>query len=320
MEKLGRTIMGSLVGACAGAAAGVLIVGLLGALSGIPYLLSHTQPDGLLGGLLAAFVMYGLFMGLPLGAPIGFILGLIIGAIRGLMSKNADTVDKPAPARDEFAGTALRDKAVSSQQPASPHRLRAGILFLLAIPGGLLVVWLAHGMWEDARFNRFADKVARLGGHAELMRFEDPFPGRKDVDLDLSSTATDDASLEQLVRDPVFKQVTNLNLAGTQITDRSLAILGECRFFQVLNLSHTLIGDQGFASMSQCYANTLNLSGTRVTDAILPILERQARNSGGRSIDLTDTRVTAEGVRALGKRCTMINLSYGSAKSPEHTR
>ncbi len=162
--------------------------------------------------------------------------------------------------------------------------------------------------------------MKRLGGRAEDAEFEGWSIAVNAIDLDLSSTATDDADLERLARDPMFDRLHFLSLAGTRITDRGIAMLNDHPFINTLDLSRTAVTDRGLASISRCCPNSLNLSGTRVTDATLALIERQAKTSPNRSIDLTDTQVTEKRVLDLAKSCWMIYISYGSSKSPSHTR
>ena len=110
---------------------------------------------------------------------------------------------------------------------------------------------------------------------------------------------------------------STLSLAGTRITDRGVAVLDAHPWLSYLDLSHTSVTDRGLASMSRCYPNTLKLSGTRVTDATLQLIEQQAERLPNRSIDLTDTQVTEERVRELGKSHWMMNIAYGSSKYAE---
>lgn len=97
-------------------------------------------------------------------------------------------------------------------------------------------------------------------------------------------------------------------------------MLNEHPFFTHFDLSRTSITDRGLKSISQCCPNALNLSGTRVTDITVRLIEHQCGRSSNRSIDLTDTQVSEEKVRALGKSQWMMHITYGSSKSPKYTR
>jgi Leucine Rich repeat len=137
--------------------------------------------------------------------------------------------------------------------------------------------------------------------------------------VDLASTRIGDADLERLARDPMFTRVTTLVLAGTQITDRGVAVLSARPFFVCLDLSRTSVTDQGLASISNCCSSTLNLSGTRVTDATFGVLEQQAERFPNRSIDLTDTQVTEARVKDFVSSHRMTVVRYGSSASPKST-
>jgi hypothetical protein len=104
------------------------------------------------------------------------------------------------------------------------------------------------------------------------------------------------------------------------VSDRGVAVLDAHPWLSYLDLSHTAVTDRGLASMSRCYPNTLKLSGTRVTDAIFRLIEQQAERLPNRSIDLTDTQVTEARVTEFGRSHSMMNIGYGSSRSPKHTR
>ncbi|SIO66276.1 Leucine Rich repeat-containing protein [Singulisphaera sp. GP187] len=321
MRKPVQVIFQSLVGACAGMTAGVILIGILGALTGIPYILSHAGPkNDPVTMFLAHTVMYGLYMGLPAGAPIGGLIGLVAGGIRGLRS-GTSTVRKIAIHIDDFdTAQAPAKSVISTKAPSSSRSCSFVVVIAMAIPGAIILAWLINGWREGAKFDRFSSEVTRLGGRAENADFEGWSNTVEAINVDLSSTATDDDDLERLIRDKMFHRVHSLSLSGTRITDRGAAMLDACPWFNHLDLSHTSVTDRGLASMSQCCAHTLKLSGTRITDATLQLIEQQAERFPNRSIDLTDTKVTEERVRELGKFQSMMSITYGSIKSPKHTR
>ena len=310
-----------MVGACAGMAAGVILVGLWGAFAGIPYILNHPGPNNNpVIMVLSGFVMYALYLGLPLGAPIGAIVGLVAGGIRGACTGTA-TSRKPAISFEDLDTGPETTKAVESRRsPSSRRRRGSPLVIALAIPGAVILVWSIYGWWERSRFDRFAAEVKRLGGRAENAEIEGWSIAVSAIDLDLSLTATDDADLERLARDPIFDRLNSLSLAGTRITDKGVALLDEHPYLSDLNLSRTSVTDRGLASIPRCCPNSLNLSGTRVTDATIRVLEQQAKLSPNRNIDLTDTQVTEQSVKDLAKANWMMYITYGDSKSPKHSR
>jgi hypothetical protein len=76
-----RYLLSCMAGMAAGAVLGVLLIALLGALSGLPWIISHADwnnnfPPVVFG---AAMVMYGYQIGISVGAPIGAVVGFIVG-------------------------------------------------------------------------------------------------------------------------------------------------------------------------------------------------------------------------------------------------
>jgi hypothetical protein len=320
MVKPSRVLFQSLVGACVGMTAGVIVVGVWGGLSGIPFILSHAGPkNDPVMMFLSGVVVYALYVGLPLGAPVGAFIGLILGAIRGSWS-GSSTVRKTTVPVNDLAAQVIAEVFAGERSPSSRRSRWSGLVVALAIPGAVILVWSIYGWWERSRFDRFVAEVKRLGGHADNAEIEGWSIAVNSIDLDLSSTATNDADLERLARDPMFGRVYTLSLAGTRITDRGIVVLNQHPFFSHLDLSRTSVTDLGLASIAQCCPNSLNLSGTRVTDATVRLIEQQAERFPNRNIDLTDTQVTEERVRELGKSHWMMLVTYGSSKSPKSTR
>lgn len=299
-----RVFSQALVGALAGTAAGPLIVGLVGTLASTPAIVTQNDP---ISAFLAGLVMLTLFVGIPVGAPIGAVVGLIAGGIRGWRS-------------GQGAGRTTAQTGDLVNSPTSWGGCALALVAVLAVPGAILLVLLINGYRDSAQFARFSAEVERLGGRARDADFEGFSFTVESIEVDLSSTATDDDALARLVRDPMFERVHSLSLAGTRVTDRGLAALGERASLHHLDLSHTLITDRGLASMSRCCPSTLKLSGTPITDATLRLFEQQAERYPNRHIDLTDTRVTEERVREFGESHTMMTIDYGPSQTPKHTR
>jgi hypothetical protein len=300
--------------------AGVILVGIWGGLTGIPFILSHAGPkNDPVTMFLAGVVVHALYVGLPVGAPVGALIGLIAGAIRGSRSLTS-TVRKTTIPVDDLSEHVIKNAFAPERSRSSSRWRGSRFLIVLAVPGALILVWSIYGWWERAKFDRFAAEVKRLGGYADNAEIEGWSIAVSAIDVDLSSTATDDADLRRLASNSMFHRIHSLSLAGTRVTDEGVAVLNEHPSFTHLDLSRTSITDRGLASISRCCPNTLNLSGTRVTDLTLRLIEQQCDRSPNRSIDLTDTQVTEEKVRDLGKSRWMMHLTYGSSKSPKSTR
>lgn len=94
-----RILRSAGLGALIGAASGVFAAALLGALSGIPFIIKHANAmNDPVTMFLAGAVMCGLYIGIPVGAPIGTVVGLLVGAARGVVRARRP-VDRPDRAR-----------------------------------------------------------------------------------------------------------------------------------------------------------------------------------------------------------------------------
>ncbi len=268
---------------------------------------------------LAGVVMFTLFMGIQVGAPLGAVIGLIVGGIRGWKSWTSAARTK-VPMSELETSPAAAKGAMTLRPPDIWPSWGVILACGMAIPGAFVCISLAHGYYEGVPFRRFCAEVEKLGGHARDEDLEGFSFTVESLELDLSGTATDDDALERLTRYSVFQRVRSLSLAGTRITDRSLGALNACQGFHYLDLSHTSITDGGLRSISRFCPRMLKLSGTCVTDATLDLIEQQAKRAPDRIIDVTDTRVTRQRVRELGKAHPTIHITYESSQSPSHTR
>jgi Leucine-rich repeat (LRR) protein len=101
------------------------------------------------------------------------------------------------------------------------------------------------------------------------------------------------------------KNLTQLNLDGTQLTDAGLAHFKDCQNLGQLTLGYTQVTDAGLAYFKDCKNLTyLNLDGTEVTDAGLAHF-KDCKNLS--HLYLTDTRVTDAGL-AHFKDCNRLML------------
>lgn len=320
MVRPARIRFQSLLGACAGATAGPIFIGVL---LGLITTLFSLCRDGLkydpVAMLFVGSLGYGLYVGLPLGVPIGALIGLVAVGIRGMRSGNDSTPRKTKIPDDDFAAPPAKN-VVSAGDPFASLSCGLYLAVVLAIPALFLLGWTINAWLEKSRFDRFSAEVARSGGSAENGALEYVFFSVGGINVDLSSTATDDDDLERLTHDELFKEVASLSLAGTRITDRSVVMLVGFPGIGFLDLSRTSVTDRGLASMSRSRPYRLNLSGTNVTDTTLELMEQEAKRFTDSQIDLTDTKVTEERVRALGAAEPQWYITYGSAKSPQHTK
>jgi hypothetical protein len=133
--------------------------------------------------------------------------------------------------------------------------------------------------------------------------------------IDLSRTRVTDVSV--LFSDKVQKHPSGLKLSGNRIV-RLFPFKREWCPLQDLDLSHTNVDDAMVESLPEGLVNlmSLDLSGTEVSDECLMSL---LRLEGLTTLNLTDSRVTAEGVARLKSswrgRGTLTVLS-GTTKKP----
>src|SRR5205085_10406300 len=69
-----------------------------------------------------------------------------------------------------------------------------------------------------------------------------------------------------------------LDLRGTAITDRGLAVLGDLQALETLSLAQTRITDDGVAQLARCHElSSVDLSGTRTGDRAIASLADKAK-------------------------------------------
>jgi hypothetical protein len=199
------------------------------------------------------------------------------------------------------------EKAVKDPR-ISPLRSGCGPLILvgLALLVGLSTLFVPSIIWqrrELAAVERLVEEARRLGGGASISPGGIDYREREiDLLVDLQGSGSSDEAFAGLERMPAFKHVRRLVLADTQITDRSLELVAKHRRLGLLDLSRTKVTDRGMDAIAKLpFLSTLRLSGTAVTDRGLEALAKRSGSIDLRGIDLTDTRVTAGGVRALSK-------------------
>jgi hypothetical protein len=178
-------------------------------------------------------------------------------------------------------------------------------------------ILLARCSFERANIHALHEEAVRLGGYAEIPEGGIDIPWGLQIQLivDLASPAVDDEVFDRLQRMPGFKHVQILTLGGSRITDKSLQVLENYPGILSLNLSGTGVTDRGMVSLAKLPAlSGIGLSGTNVTDAGLDALIRSRLDL--RSIDLTGTKVTAEGLRRLSKAFPQIYITPGAYRSP----
>ncbi|MGI9138091.1 MAG: c-type cytochrome domain-containing protein, partial [Sediminibacterium sp.] len=99
-----------------------------------------------------------------------------------------------------------------------------------------------------------------------------------------------------------------LNLASTNITNKSIATLALCKNLLKLNVSNTSLNDDAIILLNQFNKlNYLNIVGTSITDNGLAKLKP---NQNLKSIYCWNTKISQQGVDAFKKRYPNIPINY----------
>jgi hypothetical protein len=125
--------------------------------------------------------------------------------------------------------------------------------------------------------------------------------------LDLSNTHVTSAGLVHIGE---LKKMKYLSLWNTQVDDDGLRYIADFKKLYALILDGTHVTDEGLKHLEGLtnLEEWLGLVGTDVTDAGLKHLEGLAKL---RSLNLRQTKVTAEGVRELKRALPNTDISYG---------
>ena len=106
-----------------------------------------------------------------------------------------------------------------------------------------------------------------------------------------------------------LEHLSELNLAGTPVTDNALQQLGKLKKLKHLNLSNTAIGDSGLKDLTGiALLETLVLSRSKITNAGLAVAARMA---GIRELYLANTAITDKGLKHIEsiKQLSALGLS-----------
>jgi hypothetical protein len=152
---LANGICRALVGGALGAVCGVVLVGILGMLSGVRFIIEHAEDLSYgLGSLPAGFVLFAFHIGIPVGAPIGAVLGTLVGIAKGKV--------RPHPQASVDARANLRSRRLGAQLAA------AAFIVIATILCGTVVVPIMMRRREleanRAEGDRIEQEVAILGG------------------------------------------------------------------------------------------------------------------------------------------------------------
>ncbi|QDS94663.1 hypothetical protein FF011L_34430 [Roseimaritima multifibrata] len=124
----------------------------------------------------------------------------------------------------------------------------------------------------DAAMIALTDRGVRFSFLGEPFRGREKIPNEDIVDIDFNKMEITDADVQPLLSLP---NLDGISFWETGVTDRAIELIA-----QLPNLTR------------------LNLCGTLVTDASVPTLIAMALNY----IDVADTKLTPEGIKALRER------------------
>lgn len=297
MNGISRAVVGCVLGALCG----VVLVGILGMLTGVRFIIEHA--DNLsygLGSLPAGFFLFAFHIGIPVGAPIGAVLGAIIGVAR---RENQSLAQHPVDA-----------------PPGKPGLwMAAAFLVIAAILCVSVVVPIMMRRRELSAMRAQGDlveqQVARLGGRPHY----EPGLTRR---IDLDGTNVTDDEMIALSRLEGFLFVDRLHLKDTKVTDRFVTTLKEGYFsLQVLDVSGTEVTDESLSHLGRIGLplNWFSFARTNVSDAGLDHIKESFLGTDW--FDLCGTRVTEEGVkRLMGRVRTIRAVGYGDPQAPKTHR
>ncbi|GAB5561005.1 MAG: hypothetical protein SynsKO_26520 [Synoicihabitans sp.] len=150
------------------------------------------------------------------------------------------------------------------------------------------------------RANRVA--VSSLAQNSNLVK----------VTFRASSGTLEDHVIQAL---PDIANLHDLDLSGTDISDKDLSTIGSIPNLQKLNLSATTISDEGLSHLSILFdLRTLNLYGTNVTDEGL---EHLATLQKLENLYLWQTQVTSVGVTHLKENLPQLETNTGADILPD---
>jgi hypothetical protein len=189
------------------------------------------------------------------------------------------------------------------------------LLACLSIPIIRWQLWLSR---ERANVEQLAEEARRFGGNASIPEGGIDFSERKmDVFLDLARSPIGDEEFARLASMPAFRHTRRLDLSDTRISDKSLRLLEHNPELTVLDVSGTQITDKGLASLVNIpFLNEIGAARTIVTDRGLEALAERSGSWHLRGLDLTDTHVTAEGVRRICKAFDFLVVKHPAAVHP----
>lgn len=210
---------------------------------------------------------------------------------------------------------------MGGDNPAIQSR-RLGCGCIVAI--GFLLLALVLPMELRARreyeaIRRLSQEAKHLGGHAHIPveAGSDSWHGKIPVILELGRVDIGDQEFSRLASMNAFTNLIALDLSNTRITDKSLKFLEKAPGLALLDVSRTQITDKGTESIARLpRLGTLRLAGTAATDHGIDILVRGQGSRSLGSVDLTDTKVTEDGVRKLSKAFRSIYIKHPGAVHP----
>jgi serine/threonine protein kinase len=226
---------------------------------------------------------------------------------------------------------------VANIQAGSPLETNARVANVIACSSGILGLWAVISLYVfmQAKQRAAAKIVSKLGfkiglnpsgvsvvkvdlsgarvGDEWLSNLRPLLPYLEELDLHGCHLFTDVgmARLDEIWK-PLSRPLETLNLEGTQVSDRGLAIVKAFTNLKTLRLSGAQVTDTGLAHLQALTKlQTLYLSGIQVTDAGLAHLQALTKLQ---TLHLSSTQVTDAGLAHLKALTKLKTLHLGGAQ------
>jgi len=292
----------------------VISCGLIGVLSGYPYLHDHADHlDYAFEAISAGFMFFAVCFGLIYGSSVGAVIGLLIGGAIGYLAGR--------PRR--LATEPVRWLDIDASERPGPVGRRNVIPGLLAAVISVALLGLAIAPVVSRRrelaevraeLDIIGSEVARLGGRPD---FSTSY-GRR---VDLGDTDVTDDGFIRLTHFKGFDRVHSIALRNTRITGTSITALKDLdRSLMTIDLLGTIVTDQSMKHLFRIYPrlSDIKFARTRVSDDGLLAIPDGLKLQRA---DFRGTAVTENGLLGLCQRIDLLGeLGYGDPSDPKRIR
>lgn len=158
--------------------------------------------------------------------------------------------------------------------------------------------------------------LAIAGLNGSLAHWEPIEPGSKQLWVSFAPCAdiTNDEIFEQLLR-TIPEYISELNVGRTQITDRSMNLIGAMTNLRTLNLAQVMISDTGIFSITgHQHLEELVLSQTNISDAVSDYFLTMPKLS---ELYLWGTSFTPSGIASLRQQLPEVMIDFGDSFNDE---